>query len=161
MLNKIAALGRSFGYALCGIGHCIRRERNFRIHLVAAAYVLALAAYLHITGVRLALLILTIGGVLALELVNTAAEALVDLVSPQRRPLAKIAKDTAAGAVLVFAASAAGVGAVLLWQPRALMTLLLDTLASPARFLALAASALVAGWFVFGFSRGDCNKENL
>ncbi len=39
--------------------------------------------------------------------------------------------------------------------------LLLDTLASPARFLALAASALVAGWFVFGFSRGDCNKENL
>ena len=150
MLNKIAALGRSFGYALCGIGHCIRRERNFRIHLVAAAYVLALAAYLHITGARLALLFLTIGGVLALELVNTAAEALVDLVSPQRRPLAKIAKDTAAG-----------VGAVLLWQPRALMTLLLDTLASPARFLALAASALVAGWFVFGFSRGDCNKENL
>ena len=107
------------------------------------------------------MLFLTIGGVLALELVNTAAEALVDLVSPQRRPLAKIAKDTAAGAVLVFAASAAGVGAVLLWQPRALMTLLLDTLASPARFLALAASALVAGWFVFGFSRGDCNKENL
>ena len=102
MLNKIAALGRSFGYALCGIGHCIRRERNFRIHLVAAAYVLALAAYLHITGARLALLFLTIGGVLALELVNTAAEALVDLVSPQRRPLAKIAKDTAAGAVLVF-----------------------------------------------------------
>ena len=149
MLNKIAALGRSFGYALCGIAHCIRRERNFRIHLVAAAYVLALAAYLRVVGVRLALLLLTIGGVLALELINTAAEALVDLVSPQRRPLAKIAKDTAAGAVLVFAASAAGVGAVL------------DTLASPARFLALAASALVAGWFVFGFSRGDCNKENL
>ena len=150
MLNKIAALGRSFGYALCGIGHCIRRERNFRIHLVAAAYVLALAAYLHITGARLALLFLTIGGVLALELVNTAAEALVDLVSPQRRPLAKIAKDTAAG-----------VGAVLLWQPRALMTLLLDTLASPARFLALAASALVAGWFVFGFPQRDRQKENL
>ena len=103
----------------------------------------------------------TIRLVLAHELVNTAAEALVDLVSPQRRPLAKIAKDTAAGAVLVFAASAAGVGAVLLWQPRALMTLLLDTLASPARFLALAASALVAGWFVFGFPQRDRQKENL
>lgn len=161
MLNKIAALGRSFGYALCGIVHCIRRERNFRIHLVAAAYVLALAAHLHIAGARLALLFLTIGGVLALELVNTAVEAFVDLVSPQRRPLAKIAKDTAAGAVLVFAAAAVGVGAALLWQPRALMTLLLDTLASPIRFFALAASVLSAGWFVFGFSQGDRKKENL
>lgn len=161
MLNKIAALGRSFGYALRGIMHCIRWERNFRIHLVAAAYVLALAAYLHITGARLALLILTIGGVLALELVNTAAEALVDLVSPQRRPLAKTAKDTAAGAVLVFAASAAGVGAVLLWQPRALMTLLFETLTSPIRFLSLAVSALIAVWFVFGFPQRDRQKENL
>ena len=116
---------------------------------------------LRVVGVRLALLLLTIGGVLALELVNTAAEALVDLVSPQRRPLAKIAKDTAAGAVLVFAASAAGVGAVLLWQPRALMTLLFETLTSPIRFLSLAVSALIAVWFVFGFPQRDRQKENL
>ena len=161
MLNKIAALGRSFGYALCGIAHCIRRERNFRIHLVAAAYVLALAAYLRVVGVRLAVLLLTIGGVLALELINTAAEALVDLISPERRPLAKIAKDTAAGAVLVFASAAAGVGFALLWQPRALMTLLFETLTSPIRFLSLAVSALIAVWFVFGFPQRDRQKENL
>ena len=102
-----------------------------------------------------------IGLVLGAELFNTAIETVVDHVTPQVHPLAKLIKDLAAGAVLVFASAAVGVGFALLWQPRALMTLLFETLTSPIRFLSLAVSALIAVWFVFGFPQRDRQKENL
>lgn len=100
---------KSFGYALRGIFEVVVSERNFRIHMVATVTV-ALFAYLYgVTAMQCACLVLTVCAVLAAELVNTAVEAAVDLSSPEISDTARIAKDCAAGAVLVLA-----VGAVLI-----------------------------------------------
>ncbi|MGH2411630.1 MAG: diacylglycerol kinase family protein, partial [Chloroflexota bacterium] len=77
-----------------------RTQRNMRIHVGAAAAVLALAGVLRVARVELAVLLLCILAVLTLEMLNTVVEAVVDLATEEYHPLAKIAKDVAAGAVL-------------------------------------------------------------
>ena len=155
MRGKLDSLAQSFRFAGSGIWHCICKERNFRIHMTVAAYVLWLAACLGLEGIALAVLFLTISNVFAMEMLNTAVEALVDLISPQRHPLAKIAKDVAAGAVLVSAIVSVAVGISLLWKPDHLLSLAEEILTSPVQFLLLALSAGFAGWFVFGFCGGN------
>ena len=94
---------RSFVYAGRGIWFCIRHERNFRIHMVAAAYVLLFAPYFSLTRGEWAALLAIIGLVTAAEAVNTAVEQTVNLAAPGRRTRARVAKDAAAGAVLLCA----------------------------------------------------------
>jgi diacylglycerol kinase (ATP) len=101
-------------YALSGIAHAWHTQRNLRIQAALAAVALAVFAALHASLLTFAVVALAIAIVLALEIMNTALEAVVDLVSPQRHPLAKAAKDAGAGAVLVAALGAAVVGALLL-----------------------------------------------
>ncbi|WP_305040953.1 diacylglycerol kinase [Geobacter sp. SVR] len=97
-----------------GILHAARAEKHMRNHFIAAAVVLLGALFLRVTPIEFGLLALSILFVLFAELVNTAVEAVVDLVSPDYHPLAKIAKDTAAGAVLTTAVGAAIVGYLVL-----------------------------------------------
>ncbi len=104
---------RSFGYALAGLGWLVRTQRNARIHLVIALVAVALGAWLGLSGPEWAVLLLTIGLVLAAEAFNTALEAAVDLASPEWHALARIAKDVSAGGVLVLALAAVGVGVAL------------------------------------------------
>lgn len=85
-----------------------------RIHFVAAIAVLLVALFLKVSPVEFALLALSILSVLCAEMFNTSIEAVVDLVSPDYHPLAKIAKDTAAGAVLITACGAAIMGYLIL-----------------------------------------------
>lgn len=92
----------SFRVALRGAAHTLRTQPNAWIEFVACGVVVAAAWWLQVAAVEWAVLGLTVTLVLALEAVNTAVEAVVDLVSPGYHPLAKIAKDAAAGA-LVFA----------------------------------------------------------
>ena len=87
-----------------------------RIHFVAALYVLYLSRFFDFSGSQYILLIILISAVIAAELFNTAIEAAVDLVSPQYSKHGKIAKDAAAGAVLVLAAGAAVAGIVMFWD---------------------------------------------
>jgi undecaprenol kinase len=87
-----------------------------RIHAVAALAVVVAAALLRVPPASWALLALAIALVLAAELLNTALEAVVDLVSPGDHPLAKQAKDVAAGAVLVASLGALAAGAFVLWE---------------------------------------------
>ncbi len=103
----------SFRWATHGIWHCVRHERNFRIHLVVMAYVAAISALVGIPRVELAALFCTFALVLFAEMINTSVEALVDMKSKRIQPLAGIAKDVAAGAVLVCAILSVAVGAVL------------------------------------------------
>lgn len=110
---------KSFGFAFAGVLYAVATQRNMKIHLVAAMAALALAWRLDLGGLELVLLILTIAGVLAAELFNTAIEAVADLASPQYHPLAKLAKDVAAGAVLVMALASLAVGGIL-FLPRLL-----------------------------------------
>lgn len=98
---------RSAGYAWAGVQAVYRSEANFRIEVWAAAAALLLTLAL---GAPLAPILLVCALVLSLELLNSAVEALVDLVSPDPHPLAKVAKDAAAGAVYVAAFFAVLVG---------------------------------------------------
>jgi diacylglycerol kinase len=100
-------------YALEGIAHAWRTQRNFRIQAGLAVVAVAVFALLHASVLAFAILALTIAFVLAFETMNTALEALVDLVSPERHALAKAAKDAAAGSVLIAALGALAVGVLL------------------------------------------------
>jgi diacylglycerol kinase (ATP) len=114
MNTRFHSLRRSFACAASGIAFCVRYERNMRIHLVVFAYVMfAAIAFYEFTRAELILLILTCTNVMSLEIVNTAIEVLTDKASPERSALAKVAKDAAAGAVLMSALAAATVGLIL------------------------------------------------
>lgn len=106
----------AFRYALAGIIYCVRRERHVKLHLAAAFAALWLAWWHELSGIEVIVLLMTIAGVITAEIFNTALEAIVDKVSPEYHPLAKAAKDAAAGAVLVQAVVALGVGYVLFWD---------------------------------------------
>ncbi len=108
----------SFKYAWCGISYAFQTQRNFRIHVVICILALSLSIFLHLKAVEIAVIGITSGLVLALELLNTAIESVVDLTVKQTyHELAKIAKDCAAGAVLVSAFVAVLVAAILLLPP--------------------------------------------
>lgn len=108
----------SFKYAWCGISYAFQTQRNFRIHLVIGALAMGLGVFLHLRSAELAVIGLTSGLVLVMELINTAIESVVDLTVKQAyHELAKIAKDCAAGAVLVSALAAVLVAGVLLLPP--------------------------------------------
>lgn len=104
---------RSFRFALAGLGHLLRTQRNARIELAIGVSAVGAAALLRLTAVEWAVLALTICLVLTLEGLNTALELAVDLASPELDPRAKAAKDLAAGMVLVAAAGSVVVGALL------------------------------------------------
>jgi diacylglycerol kinase len=87
-----------------------------RVHCCAAFYVLIFMPFYGFSTAEKALIFLTIGSVISAEAFNTAIESAVDLVTSEKRPLAKLAKDAAAGAVLITAAAAAAVGIAMFWD---------------------------------------------
>lgn len=114
-VGRSSSLFASFRYAGEGLRWAWTTQRNLRVHGAAAVLVLAAIPLVSLTPVEIALLLGAIVAVTAAELFNTVAEALADLVCPQRHPLAKVIKDVAAAGVLVTAAGAAVVGTVILW----------------------------------------------
>ncbi len=104
---------KSFGYAFEGIFTCIKKERNMKIHCGMTVLVVIAGIFFHISPLEWCICLTLFGLVMALELVNTAVEAVVDLVTQEHRLLAKIAKDTAAGAVLIAAIMAAIAGLII------------------------------------------------
>ena len=97
----------SFRYAWEGVSHTFQTQRNFRIHVVVGLLAIALSIFLQLSRVEIAIIGLTIGAVLAMELLNTALESVVDLTVEQTyHDLAKTAKDCAAAAVLISALAA-------------------------------------------------------
>ncbi|MEM6451338.1 MAG: diacylglycerol kinase family protein [Cyanobacteria bacterium P01_D01_bin.105] len=107
----------SFQYAWAGIVYAFSTQRNFRIHTAVGLIAITLCWLLHISTIEIAVICLTIGAVLVMEILNTALESLVDLtVGQTHHELAKIAKDCAAGAVLMAAMVALTI-AVLIFAP--------------------------------------------
>ena len=108
---------KSFYYAVRGIGTACR-QRNFRFHLCAAAFVIFFAARFYSFGAeRWAILLLTCSGVLALESVNTGIEKLADKVTEEHSHRIRLAKDCAAAAVLIAAVVSVVIGVLLFWNP--------------------------------------------
>jgi diacylglycerol kinase (ATP) len=97
----------SFKYAWMGVSYAFQSQRNFRVHVIVGTLAIGLGLFLHISVVEMAVVGLTIGAVLAMELLNTAIESVVDLTVQQTyHELAKVAKDCAAAAVLVSSLAA-------------------------------------------------------
>lgn len=103
----------SFRYAFAGLGYVLWSQRNARIHVAAGLLATALGFLLRIDRSEWLALALTITLVIAAEGVNTSIEAAVDLASPGYHPLAKVAKDVAAGTVLLTAIAALVIGAII------------------------------------------------
>jgi diacylglycerol kinase (ATP) len=104
---------QSFGFAFQGIGAVIRKERNFKIHMTMAVMVVLAGIVCRISVTEWCICLILFALVMSLEMVNTSIEAVVDLVTEERKPLAKLAKDTAAGAVLISAILAAIIGLII------------------------------------------------
>ncbi len=94
-------LVRSLKYARAGAEHALRTQRNIWIHIFIAIVVLALAFWLRVTLIELVILVLTISFVITTEIINTAIEELVNILSPEHRVEAALAKNVAAAAVLI------------------------------------------------------------
>lgn len=105
---------KTFGYALSGINWTIKNERNFKVHLLAVFLATGLGWLLKITLIEWTIISCAIFFVLTLEMINTALEKVVDLASGEKyHPLAKIAKDVAAGAVLLAAINSVIIGLII------------------------------------------------
>lgn len=110
---KNKSLINSFKYACMGIKSAIKSERNMKIHVLATLIVTALGFILGLDPLEWVACIFSIVIVISSEMLNTAIETIVDLVSPNINPLAKKAKDIAAGSVLVMAIGAFLVGLII------------------------------------------------
>ena len=108
--RRSKSLLESFNFAFEGIIHVVRHEQNLRIHFGIAIAVIIAAVGFDVTRMELIALLLAIAFVLIAEMLNSALEAVVDLVTPSVEPLAKIAKDVAAGAVLIATVTAVAIG---------------------------------------------------
>ncbi|HAZ37835.1 MAG TPA: diacylglycerol kinase [Clostridiaceae bacterium] len=113
---KIKKLTDSFNYAIEGIIYAIRTQRNIRIDFAIAILVLILSLFFDFTKYEMLILFLTITLVIVLEMVNTAIEATLDVLANYYHPLAKIAKNVSAGAVLISAINAVVVGYLLFFD---------------------------------------------
>ncbi|MFC4800837.1 diacylglycerol kinase family protein [Neobacillus sp. GCM10023253] len=103
----------TFAYAIEGIVTALKHERNMRFHAISAVIVIAFGLFFSITKIEWLFILVSIGGMFSLELLNTAIERVVDLVTNEYKPLAKQAKDIAAGAVFIFAIITLVIGIVI------------------------------------------------
>ena len=106
----------SFNFAIEGLISALKNEKHMKVHILAAIIIVILAIVINASKVEILIISLSVSFVVITELVNTAVEAIVDLVSPERHPLAKLAKDVAAGAALVAAINALCVGYLLFYD---------------------------------------------
>lgn len=114
---KSRSMADSFFYAGRGLIDTLASQRNMKIHLLASIAVIAAGLYFRISSLEWVMLILTIGLVMTLEIINTAIECAVDLITRERQPLARKAKDAAAGAVLLAAGLSVIIG-LIIFTPR-------------------------------------------
>lgn len=145
-------LALSFVYAFRGIAYCLHHERNMRIHVTCLAYMfsyLTIYDFFEITSTQYAVLCIASAGVIASELLNTAIERTVDVATKQHCELARIAKDCAAGGVLVFTLFAVGAGIAIMWQPQAFAEMARYYSENPAMIVVLLASFAVSLFYIF------------
>lgn len=153
---------KSFYYAGRGVVTALVSERNMRIHTVCMIYMyffLFAFDFFEITRTQLAVIFIANGLVIGGELINTAIESVVDMVSPEYSKNAEIAKDCAAGAVLVFAFFSVLCGIAIMWQPKA-FSALFGFCAENYWFIAVFLLSLILSiWFIFRGSKNENRKS--
>ncbi|MFZ5965912.1 MAG: diacylglycerol kinase [Bacillota bacterium] len=119
---RVRKLLDSFNYAIDGIIHTLKTQRNMRIHFTMAIVVLFVSLFFNLSKLEILLLFFTISLVIIAEMVNTSIEATIDLITKDYHELAKIAKNVAAGAVLISAMNATVVAYVIFFDKLNLVT---------------------------------------
>lgn len=142
------SLLKSFSFALNGIKLCLKSERNFRIHTVAAFYVILFSFFYDLTLTQYAILIIAISVVIFAEMINTAVEFAIDLESQSFNMLAKNAKDVAAGAVFVTALGAVAVGIFLFFDIQKFKEIFFFFVSKPWLFVLLLLSFIPAYFYI-------------
>lgn len=150
-VKQVRSLAKSFENAIDGFVFCTKNERNMRIHLTATFYVLIFSPFYHFSVGQFLILLLTIGMVLFAEAVNTAIEALVNLQTQSYDQLARIAKDVAAGAVLICSVFAAVIGIILFLKFDIITNIIRYFLENWILGLLMILSVPGALCFIFGF----------
>ena len=160
-MEQYKKLFRSFTYAFAGIFRTIKNERNLRIHLSCLVYMfgfLCLGDWFKISRTEFAILVIASGLVISSEIVNTAIENAVNLASDKYTEFGKIAKDAAAGAVLVNVIFAVITGIIIMFQPSAFKAMFEYFTSNIHMLLVLAVSIIPATIFIFWgnpFRKGD------
>ena len=113
---KVKKLVDSFNYAIEGIIYSIRTQRNMKIHMLTTILVLTATFFFDLSKIELLIITITITLVIVAEMINTAVECAIDATTNFYHPLAKIAKNVAAGAVLVTAINSVLVGYIIFWD---------------------------------------------
>jgi undecaprenol kinase len=111
--DKRPTLWKSFSFALSGIQTALLTERNMRIHLLVSIVVIGCSIFFSISKLEWLFVIVAIGGIFSLEMMNSAIERVVDLITAEYHPLAKQAKDLAAGAVFIYAVITVVIGIII------------------------------------------------
>ncbi len=150
MRRHIRRLIESFTVAGCGVRLCLKNERNFRIHLMAALYVLVFALIGRLDAGEFALVFICIALVIGAEMFNTAIELLCDRQSGRFDTVTKAIKDISAGAVLVCAVFACGVGVAMFARPLVVTWIIRTLRAYPVGLAALVLSVPAALIFIKG-----------
>lgn len=151
---------RSFLCAFRGIFSAIRTESHLRFHLVAAFYVIFFALLGYFDYTQWAILCITIGAVISLELVNTALEKLCDLYTTQHNETIKAIKDIAAGAVLITAIAAVAIAFCLFVFTGNIQLILGRLAAEPLWFIPLGVSVITSLLFLFLPGRSNPKKKD-
>lgn len=115
-MKKSRTLRESFKYAVSGTIYSFKTQRNIRIHFLTAITVLLVSHFFNFGAIELLIIFFTIALVIIAEMINTAIETTVDLVTEKYHPLAEIAKNVAAGAVLISALNAVVVGYLIFYK---------------------------------------------
>lgn len=158
-MKELKKFVKGFQFAFEGILTALKTECNMRVHFVCMFYMyLFLLAFdfFQITRTQFAIIFIANGLVIGGELINTAVEAAVDLHGKEHTPLGKIAKDTAAGAVLVFAIAAVACGISIMYQPEA-FKLLFNYFTTHIFALILFIVSLISAvlFILFGFGKKE------
>lgn len=151
-MEKLKSLLMSFVYAFRGIGYMIRNERNMRIHITCLIYmfsILIFSDWFVISETEYVLLLITSALVLAAETFNTAVENSVNLYGEERTESGKIAKDAAAGAVLICAIISVIIGIIIMFQPAAFVKMAQYFIANPLMIIVVLISLVIATIFIF------------
>ena len=158
---------KGFGYAFRGIGYAVLHERNMRFHLSLFSYMMFFLLhydFFEVSRNQFALLVMMSSLVIAAELLNTGVERAADAATLERNEYVRIAKDAAAGAVLVLAIFSVAVGVIILYQPLAFRSMFDYFLSNPLYIVILALTLILDAVFIltgpvkiYNFLRGKKN----
>ena len=151
---------KGFGYAFQGIWYAVIHERNMRFHISLFCYMMFFLLrydFFVISKTEFAVLLMMSALIMALELMNTGVEKAADAATLEKNPYVKVAKDTAAGSVLIASLFSVAVGIVIMFQPEAFRKLFEYYTAHPLYMVILAATLVLDGIFILAGPKKICS----